>query len=227
VPAFSSSRAVVFDLDGTLIDSVPLFATILNAMLVDRGLAPSVSLDRARPHATAGGRAMVAALLGEACGDIDQALAEFRERYAALPTPADCLYPGVRAGLQTLARDGFSLGLWSNKSQALCDKVIEDLGLRPLFGAIVGTRDGVPLKPDTTGYDLVLRSLGAKRDRSCFVGDSAFDYEAAGRAMVPFVMVTYGYEDYARDWPGALSVPAFAAVPAVIASLFSETRVPA
>ena len=78
---------VVFDLDGTLVDSVPLFAVIINGMLADRGATFRVDEGRTRPHATAGGVAMVRALLGEACGPVDEEVAEFRRRYATLPTP--------------------------------------------------------------------------------------------------------------------------------------------
>ena len=111
----------VFDLDGTLIDSVPLCTEILNAMLADRGAAMPLSRADVRPHVTAGGRRMVSALLGSHCGDADAAIAEFRARYAALPTPPGSLFPGVRAGLAALRGLGVGLAIWSNTPQALCD----------------------------------------------------------------------------------------------------------
>ena len=211
----------VFDLDGTLVDSVPLFADILNAMLLDRGAPARVTAAQARPHATAGGHAMVTALLGEHCGDVDQAIGEFRERYRALPTPSDSLYPGVAETLAALSAAGVGLAVWSNKPQALCEKVLQELGVADRFGAIVGSGPGVPLKPDPTGYDLALARAGGARARSCFIGDSEADYQAAKRANVPFVMFTYGYGDYSRDWPGAALAAEFAEVTAIVRRWFA------
>ncbi len=212
----------VFDLDGTLIDSVPLFATIINAMLADRGASSRIGDADARPHATAGGLAMVSAMLGEHCGDPAEALAEFRARYAALPTPPDCLYPGAREALAVLAGAGVALAVWSNKAGFLCDKVVSDLGLSSVFAAVVGTGPDVPLKPDTTGLDRALVLAGSARGACCFIGDSDLDHESARRAGVPFVMMTHGYGDYDRPWPDALTVDGFAAVPGAVRRLFGR-----
>jgi phosphoglycolate phosphatase len=204
-----------------LIDSVPLCAELINAMLADRGAASRVTAAQTRPHVTAGGPAMVSALLGEHCGDPALAIAEFRERYAATPTPPDCLYPGVRQGLAALRARGVGLGVVSNKPQALCEKVIGELHLAPLFGAIVGTGPGVPLKPDPTGLDLALARLGATRDDCCYVGDSEPDHALARRAGVPLVMVTYGYAEPGRPWPEAAAADDFSAVPGLVAALLA------
>ena len=203
------SVCVIFDLDGTLVDSVPTFTSILNAMLADRGAATRLTDRDVRPHATTGGLAMVKGLLDGACGDAERAIAEFRARYAALPTPPLSLYPGVRHGLARLADSGVPLGVWSNKPQALCEKVMDDLDLTRLLGAIVGTGPEVPLKPDLTGLDRALARMGESRAAAVFVGDSEVDHEAARRAGVPFVMVTYGYGDRARAYPGARLADSF------------------
>ena len=207
----------VFDLDGALIDSVPLFTTILNAMLSDRGLAPRVDEAMVRPHASAGGRAMIGALLGDV--DVDRTLGEFRERYAALPTPQDCLYPGVREGLARLKAAGVGLALWSSKTQPLCDKVMGELGLAPLFDAIVGTSARVPLKPDPTGLDLALAQAGGARARSCFIGDSEADYDCARAAGVPVIILTYGYGAPGQTYPGARLADRFDAVPPLVEAI--------
>jgi len=219
-PAVTSHA--VFDLDGTLIDSVSLCADILNAMLADRGAAFRVSNDQTRPHVTAGGPAMVAALLGDHCGDPTLAIGEFRERYAATPTPAACLYPGVREGLAELRRQGVGLAIVSNKPQALCEKAMRELDLADLFDAIVGTAPDVPLKPDPTGLDLALARAGGTRRRCCFVGDSDGDHALARRADVPLVMVAYGYGEACRDWPGALIAEDFTAVPVLVTGLLAR-----
>jgi phosphoglycolate phosphatase len=189
-------------------------------MLEDRGAASRVTDAQTRPHVTAGGPAMVSALLGEHCGDAALAIAEFRERYAATPTP-DCLYPGVRQGLTALRARGVGLAVVSNKTQALCEKVIGDLGLAPLFGAIVGTGPGVPLKPDPAGLDLALARLGGTRGHCCYVGDSESDHALARRAGVPLVMVTYGYGKPGRVWPDATMAEDFQAVPGLVTAILA------
>jgi phosphoglycolate phosphatase len=185
----------VFDLDGTLVDSVPIIARILSEMLAERGSKLRATHDTVRPHATAGGLAMVRAILGEVCGDEAAALTEFRRRYATSPTPKDSLYPGVREGLDRLSRGGATLAVWSNKPQYLCEKVLVELGLAESFAAIVGTSAEIPLKPDPKGLDLVLTQAGGSRSSACYIGDSEIDYLAAKRAGVPCVIVSYGYGD--------------------------------
>jgi phosphoglycolate phosphatase len=206
----------VFDLDGTLVDSAPAIADILNAMLEDRGEARRLELDQVRPHVTAGGPAMVTALLGARCGDPAAALAEFRARYAAAPTPPGSLYPGAREALAALARAGVGLALFSNKPRALCEKILRDLDLFPMFSAVIGAGPGVPLKPDPTGLDLALDAGGGARDRACFVGDSEADYALAMRAGVPVVMVAWGYGEAGRAWPGAAVAARMSRVPELV-----------
>lgn len=185
-------------------------------MLEDCGAAFRVTEAEVRPHATAGGAATVSALLREHCGDVVLSLAEFRRRYAALPTPTDSLYPGVARALAELADRGVALAVWSNKVQQLCDKVFADLGMTDRFAAIVGSSNDVPLKPDTTGLDRALAAAGSSRSACCFIGDSDADYESARRAEVPFIMITHGYGDYTRPWPSAVMVDGFGdAVPQI------------
>ena len=218
----SHAGHVVFDLDGTLVDSVPLITGLLNAMLQDRGAGPRVSEAEVRPHVTAGGPAMIETLLRGRCGDASSALAEFRARYAEARTPMDSVYPGARDALESLAGAGYGLAVCSNKTQALCDKVLGDVGLAGLFGAIVGTGPDAPLKPDPTGYRLALSRSGGHVGASCLVGDSEVDLALARRAGVPFIFVTWGYGDYDRPPHDAVMVERFAAVPAVVARMLSR-----
>lgn len=190
-------------------------------MLADRGADLRLSIDDTRPHVTAGGPAMIAALLGGHCGEVSAAVGEFRERYAAMPTPPASLYPGVREGLRRLRRRGVGLAIFSNKPQHLCDKVMAELDLGGLFDAIVGTSAGVPLKPDPTGLDLALARAGGTRARCCFVGDSDGDHALALGAGIPLVMVGYGYGEAGRSWPGALAAADFATVPDLVADLLA------
>ena len=192
---------VAFDLDGTLVDSVGVITEVLNGMIRDRGRGPDLAREVVRPHVTFGGLAMIQALLGDDFGVPAEALAEFRRRYAAAPTPQDSLYPGAREALDALSGAGFCLSVVSNKPQELCEKVIADLGLIPVFTAVVGTGPATPVKPDPTGFHRALQLCGATRERTCLVGDSEADHALALEAEVPFVFATWGYGE-------ALAAPA-------------------
>jgi phosphoglycolate phosphatase len=205
---------VVFDLDGTLIDSVPLCTRIINEMLAVRGAVRRVSEAETKPYVTTGGRRMLAALLADRCGDIGSELAEFRRRYAETPTDRDHLFPGAREALVALRRAGLELSVWSNKPQELCEKVITELGLAPLFRTVVGSGPNVPLKPDLTGLDVALGDT--PRTRCCSVGDSEPDWQVARAAGLRLVLMTFGYGDYARGWPGAALCDSFHDLPGLV-----------
>lgn len=184
---------VIFDLDGTLIDSAAICTEILNSMLRDRGCDRVISTVEATPYLSRGGSFMVSGLLGDFCDDPANDLAEFRRRYADLPTPPGSLFNGVRAGLHELAESGYGLVICSNKPQDLCEKVLGDVGLASLFNVIVGTRTGVRPKPHTDLIELTFRGLHSNADRCLFVGDSDLDQRIADAAGVPFLYVSYGY----------------------------------
>ncbi len=162
---------------------------------------------------------MVAALMGRACGDVDESLAEFRARYAATPTPRKSLYEGVEEGLRGLKAGAVGLAVWSNKPQDLCEKVLSDLGLSDVFDAVVGTGPDAPHKPDPAGFYRALMLAGGKREASCLVGDTAADHAAAQSARVPFVWVTYGYGEGA--FPGALAANDFTEATALVCDVLA------
>lgn len=191
-------NTIIFDLDGTLVDSARICTNILNSMLMDRGSDRQVTLEETKPHLSRGGTAMVAALLGEYCKDEDAAIADFRARYAELPTPQDSLFGGVRKGLEWLAARDLHMAICSNKPQNLCDKVLSDLGLAGFFDVVVGTGHGRRPKPDPHLLDLTLMRLGVEASDCLFVGDSEVDEATAAHHDVPFLFLTHGYA--AEEW---------------------------
>ncbi len=187
---------VVFDLDGTLVDSVFVCARLVNEMLVQRRMAAEVTVAQVRRWISVGGVRMIRELLGAACVDPELDLREFRGRYRELPTPHESLFPGVRAGLLALREAGHRLAICSSKPQALCDKVLSELQLAGLFEAVVGG-DGAPAqKPDPAHLDFTLGQLGGDRAACVYVGDSEVDLALARNASVPLILVGYGYGDF-------------------------------
>lgn len=208
---------VIFDLDGTLIDSAVVCTGILNDMLRDRGSTRVIRASDAHPYMSLGGGELVASMLGNDCGDPDVELMEFRSRYAARPTPADSLFEGVRDGLEVLATSGIALAVCSNKPQHLCEKVISELGLAHAFPVVVGGGPDRRPKPAPDMLEMTLRSLGASRDDAILVGDSKVDHGAAVACGVAFRFVTYGY---AGGWsaPGITKFDKFADLVGTIAA---------
>jgi phosphoglycolate phosphatase len=211
---------VVFDLDGTLVDSAGAIGAIINDMRVERGL-PRLGLDEVRAYVTFGGAAMAEALLAGPWGDTAAALVAFRERYGAAPTPKNSVYPGARQALATLSEAGFGLAVFSNKTQVLCEKVLGDLGLAPLFGAVVGTGPDTPHKPDPKGYFQALERAGGVAERSCLVGDSEADEATAQRAGVAFIFAAWGYGAVAGDAVDVTRAESFAQVPSLAAAFLA------
>ena len=162
---------IIFDLDGTLVDSAPHIAAILSDV-AGRSIDPA----QTRQYLTKGGEQLVSALLGD--DNLDKNLAKFRSLYISAPTP-DCLYPGVRDGLDRLVAAGRTMAICSNKPQSLCEKVVADLGLDH-FAVVLGSA----CKP-------CIIPLAA----SLYVGDSKVDQETAAVTAIAFAFVTYGYAE--------------------------------
>ena len=189
------ARGILFDLDGTLIDSAPLIAGIINAMLAARGTGRRVTPGDARPHLTRSGEQLVAAMLAADATDPAQDIAEFRDLYAARPTPATCLYDGVRDGLEALGAAGVAMAICSNKPQPLCEKVVRDLALGPLFAAVAGSMPDRPLKPAPAIGARALEAMGLGAHEVTYVGDSEVDRQTAAALGTPFLHVGYGYAE--------------------------------
>ena len=184
---------IIFDLDGTLIDSAPVFVDILNEMLRERGSIRQVGLPEIRQFASLGGPALVGGVLAQECGDLRQEVADFRARYALYKTPVESLYDGVAGGVEQLAADGYRLAICSNKPQHLCEKVIDDLNLTAHFPVVVGSSPDRMAKPAPDLMELVMAGLGTTPAECLYVGDSEIDHALAKATGVRFAFVTYGY----------------------------------
>lgn len=186
-------RTLIFDLDGTLVDSCAICVEILQDMLIERGADLAIDPIAARPWMSVGGPRMVAALLGAACGNPDDEIADFRARYATKKTGLDSLFPHVEPSLRQLQGAGYTLAICSNKPQTLVDKVLDDTSLSNLFSSVVGGRPGVPAKPAPDLLQVVLDDLQVSANECLFIGDSEIDHEIADCFDIPFLFLSHGY----------------------------------
>jgi phosphoglycolate phosphatase len=185
--------AIVFDLDGTLIDSAPDIHAAVAAMLAAEGRPP---LPLATVTAFIGNGvpvlvARVIAATGLPAGDHARLTEAFHAAYEADPVRLTQPYPGVRAALDAVRADGLALGICTNKPEGVTRDILARLGLAHVFGAVVGG-DSLPVrKPDPAGLLACFGQLGAAG--GLYVGDSEVDAETAERAEVPFGLFTRGY----------------------------------
>jgi phosphoglycolate phosphatase len=187
--------AVLFDLDGTLIDSLPDIAAALSLAAAPLGVGPW-SAEQLRPGLGGGAGPLVRFAL-EGAGLLDPALvppvvAGLLQRYEARPAERTTLYPGVVELLEELTRRGVPLGICTNKPWRTAEPVLEALALRPWFAVLV-CPDPAPRKPDPALLTQALEALGAPSGGALYVGDVAADAEAAARAGVAFAWASWGY----------------------------------
>lgn len=200
-----SYQLVIFDLDGTLIDSVGDIADALNHVL-----------------ATAHSDGEVARLIGGgvrellrragAPGDLDELAGRFRAAYAERPVVHTRLYLGVIDTLERLSARGLTLAIATNKPGALARAIVERLGIAPHFIATLGEDDVGARKPDPLIVDLLRGRAGATRAATLYVGDSLIDAATAEAARVDLALATWGYEDAAaiRSHPARFHLERFA-----------------
>lgn len=197
-------RAAVFDLDGTLIDSVPDIAAALNTCLVSEGRAP-LNEDGVAKLVGGGARELVARALGAATldADVDRVHADFLAYYDAEPVTRTRLYPGARELLFELRDTGLPLAICTNKPQHLTDLILARMDLAAYFSAIWGAAPGQPLKPDAACLRNICTRLGTEPAETVMVGDSYTDVAAARAAGCLSILVAHGYEQRPLDSLGA------------------------
>jgi len=186
--------AVIWDLDGTLTDTIQDLAEAANAALRIHGL-PTHATDKYRKMVGNGVRALLKMAVGEgASNEIKYAImADYARLY-----DEGCLnftrpYPGVVDVINTLRGRGVIQLVVTNKPQAQAEKIVAALFPEESFSVIVGQRDGVPTKPDPFGTLSALRGVGVTPDRTLFVGDSDVDMITAGNAGIKGAGVCWGF----------------------------------
>ncbi|MDT8855575.1 phosphoglycolate phosphatase [Paracoccaceae bacterium Fryx2] len=212
---------VIFDLDGTLIDSAPDIHAASNRVLAEEGFA-ALTLPQVRSFIGKGVPHLVQRLL-EASGE-DPAGPRYAPMVASFTAGYEdavgltLVYPGVRQALAELAGAGHRLGVCTNKPLAPTRAVLRHLGMLDSFGAVFGGDSLAQRKPDPAPLHATLAALGG--GPAVYVGDSEVDAETAVNARLPFALYTEGYRKTpVADLPHQAAFSHFDDLPAIVARL--------
>jgi phosphoglycolate phosphatase len=190
-------RAVIFDLDGTLVDTAPDLMRATNHVLAGLGRRP-ISMDEVRAFVGHGARALLTRGLKATGGlpenyNVEPDYERFVAFYSRNIAQDSAAFPGLVALLERLQREGFALGVCTNKLEGLSNQLLEALDLSRFFGAVVGPDTLGVAKPDPRPFLETVSRLGLAEPQAVMVGDSETDILTARNAGVPVIAVPFGY----------------------------------
>lgn len=195
--------AVLFDLDGTLLDSAPDMLATANEMLAERQ-RPALSLAQLRPVVSKGSRAMLAVAFPELDEVARNALvAEFLQRYEALIGRHACLFDGVAEMLRALEQAGTVWGVVTNKPEYLARLILPQLGWEQRCAVLIGGDTLAERKPHPLPLQVAAQRIGFGAEQCVYVGDDERDIVAARAAGMPSVAALWGYrleQDDPQRW---------------------------
>jgi len=220
----SSPPLLVFDLDGTLVDTAPDLIDTLNVVFAREGLPP-VLHESARKLIGGGIKAMIVrgleaerrAIIPD---EVERMFAEFIEHYSVHVADRSRPFPGLESALDLLAERGHRFSVCTNKLERLSLMLLRALNLAGRFAAICGQDTFGVLKPDPEVLHRTVAAAGGEHGNAIMIGDSLTDIRTARAANVPVIAVSFGYSErpVAEYGPDRL-INAFAQLPAAVSAL--------
>lgn len=184
---------LIFDLDGTLIDSRRDLTTGVNLMRKYYSLPP-LDVDTVTSYVGNGARKLVErAIPSDSSIDIDEAIGLFKKHYTANMVNETSCYPAVEETLEKLARDGWKMAIITNKPGAMAEDVLKELGIARYFTHIIGGDSKLPLKPDPASLLYVIEQNNAAIADTWMIGDNYTDLAAGRNAGVRRCYASYGF----------------------------------
>lgn len=190
---------ILFDLDGTLVDSLQGIAASLNHALADSGF-PTHSEDAVRGFIGNGSRNLIMRSCPVGSGEdvIDTVEQAFKAHYDRAWPSGTHPYPGIAELLDFLQSSGHTLAVLSNKPHPFTAAIVREIFPAIHFAAVLGQRPGIPHKPDPTGALEISNTIGIPAARCVLIGDSTMDIDTAKNAGMSSIAVTWGFHDRAR-----------------------------
>ncbi|MFT6287138.1 MAG: phosphoglycolate phosphatase [Alcanivorax sp.] len=202
--------AVIFDLDGTLIDTAEEFVVVVQALRAEHSLE-AMDAELIRANVSNGARVLTRLALGleESSPEFDRKWQRLLTLYSEVIGTSACLYPGVQQLIETFAERGIAWGIATNKPRAYTEPLLKKLNLSPAPGSVVCPDDVTDRKPHPESLYLNCRELNCLPAESIYVGDHRRDIEAGRRAGMYTVAAAYGYiedHDDTTTWGASATV---------------------
>lgn len=196
-------RLLIFDCDGTLVDTITDVALSFNAALAANGF-PEHPVEAYGGFVGGNLETIVSRLLPEKDRNeenVDRVKTSYRAIYGASEKENTLPFAGIRKMLSSLKEKGYLLAVNTNKAQSLTDPLLEKLFPERPFDCVVGYEETRPSKPDPFGVDLICRKCGCTREDAVYIGDGLSDINTAHNASIPCIFVTWGQgtEEDERD----------------------------
>lgn len=188
-------KLIIFDLDGTLLNSIEGIGTAMNAVLAEHGY-PQHTIDKYYYFVGNGLKKLAERALPpevvatEGVASYYQELVKAYDKYYATGL---CLYPGIEEMLDGLSERGYCLAINSNKIDHMTRKIAEDYYGKWKWQAVIGAREGIPIKPNRAGVDEIIALAGVDRSEVLYVGDSEVDVRTAENAEIAMAFVKWGF----------------------------------
>jgi phosphoglycolate phosphatase len=188
-------QLLIFDLDGTLIDSRLDLANAVNATRVHLGMSP-IENERVYSYVGNGAPVLIRRALGEQAteAEIEEALEFFLEYYREHELDHTVLYPGVRESLDRFRAAGKQMAVLTNKPVRMSTAIVEGLGVGGHFFRVYGGNSFEFKKPNPVGVEALMREAGVEREGALMIGDSSVDVHTARNAGIRCCGVTYGFQ---------------------------------
>lgn len=186
-------KLIIFDLDGTIIDSGRTVLKLLNYLRTQLNL-PQIKISDISKALSMGGKELIEIALGREV-NIQENLQSFRSLYLADQLELDQLYPGVLEYMKWLRQNGLKIGICTNKPDKIVEKILKQQGIMNYIDYLVADDGFRPKKPNPQGLLQILASAKLNADQAIMIGDSSVDQIAAKLANIKFIFHQSGYDD--------------------------------
>lgn len=196
------NHCIIFDLDGTLIDSLEDLVIAINYMRSEYGLS-ALTRETVQSYIGNGVKSLVQRATQDSICDFDGAMEKYVAYYREHSVDKTCCFPGVKSGLAELSANGFVLGVWTNKPEQQARHILSKLDISKYLDFIIGggNEKNFALKPEPECALSIMKEFQSNENTTFILGDHYTDLEAGRRAGIRRIFATYGFGECRTEKP--------------------------